>query len=370
MKFTCTRELLDRQLQYVSRVVTMRSTVPILSNLLLETDGSTLRISGTDLELAMATVVEAQVEQEGSFTVPAKLFQEFVHQNPDKEITFHLRSHELVCTSAKVEATIPGIDAEEYPALPQVKETSQVSMAAGPLVAALKQVVIACAQDPGRPVLTGVYCLLEKEGTVLAATDSFRLVERRLAGVPVAEKVEMLIPMRTVQELIRIVGQLGIEDEIVFSISEQQLVLRLKDVELYSRLLSGIFPKYQAIVPQSFMATGELASSDYLQALRLAGIFSQSGIANVVMEITEEGILKMSSHGSQKGAASHTLPITLEEGFKPHRVALNTRFLQDAVSAAGAERITLKFSGPTSPLVISTGDSDYLQLVMPIRLDS
>lgn len=370
MKFNCTREELDQQLQYVSRVVTIRSTLPILSNLLLETDGQKVRISATDLELAIATQVNATIEQEGSFTVPAKLFQEFIHQNPDSEVRFHLQSHEMVCSSTQVEAKIPGIDADEYPTLPTVEEKAKIIVPTAPFVAALRQVVIACAQDQGRPVLTGVSCTIDQEGIILAATDSFRLVERRISGVAIADTVSMLIPFRTVQELIRIVSQMGEEGSLEISLSDQQVVFRLGGVELYSRLLTGSLPKYQALIPHDFAAIVRVKSSELMQALRLATIFAQAGIANVAMEVRDDGILQISSHGSQRGAAVHKLTVETESGYKAIKAAFNARFLIDAVQATGAENVDLKFSTPTKPLIIATEDSNYLQLVMPIRIDN
>ncbi len=369
MKFTCNREALDKQLQYVSRVVTIRHTLPILSNLLLETDEEKISISGTDLELAIATHVAADIEQQGSFTVPAKLFQDFIHQNPDHEITFSLESSELVCRSEQVEARIPGIDADEYPALPNVEEKNRIALDTKTFIDALKQTVIACAGDPGRPVLTGVLCTLDVDALTLAATDSFRLVERRLPAVAVASPITILIPMRTVQELIRIIGQVGEQEALALTMSDQQAVFHVSGVELYSRLLTGTFPKYQAIIPQNFVATVPVMTQEFMQSLRLTSIFSQAGISNVMLEVQADGSLTMSSYGTQRGGAKNTLAAKAEAGFTALKCALNAKFLLDACGATGSEQIRLKFSGATSPLVIETDDTNYLQLVMPIRVD-
>src|SRR4051812_28857807 len=112
MKFSCRKDDLDKYLQHVGRVVTVRQSLPVLSNVLIETDGQVVRISGTDLELAVSANVPAEVSQEGAFTVPAKVFQEFVHQNPDEELLFRLEGNELICTGTKVEARLAGIDPE------------------------------------------------------------------------------------------------------------------------------------------------------------------------------------------------------------------------------------------------------------------
>lgn len=370
MKFTCAKDILDRQLQYVSRIITIRQSLPILSNILLETDKNILRISGTDMDLAVTTYLPAEIKQEGTFTVPAKLFQEFVHQNPDDEISFDLESYELVCRSAKVEGRLAGMDADEFPALPKIENGKKISLPATEFVDALKQVVIACALDQSRPVLTGIFLQLNEDVATIAATDSFRLAERKIPIIPVQELITLLIPSRTIQEVIRITSTIGDISTLELEIAEQQIIFRIGGVELYSRLISGNFPKYQAIIPTTFPAIVGVTSQELIQALRLSYVFSTSGVANVLLEVMEDGNLYLSSYGSQKGNARHTIYSVIEEGFTPLRAAFNAKFLLDACQAAGASHLNLKFSGSLTALVIETDNPNYLQLVMPIRLDS
>jgi DNA polymerase-3 subunit beta len=370
MKFRCSKEALDKQLSYVSRVVTVRSTAPVLSNVLLETDGQILRMTGTDMELTVATYLPAEIEQEGTFTVPAKLLQEFVRQNPDDELSFSLESFELVCSGEKVSGRLAGLDADEFPSLPKVENGKLIRLGLIELVESLKNVVIACAQDTTRPVLTGVYIHLNDDMATLAATDSFRLVERRIPIVPVQEPVTILVPARTIQEIIRIAATLSNIADVEIEVTDSQALFRIGAVELFSRLLVGTFPKYTAIIPKAFVANAEVATPELIQGLRLSNIFSTAGVANVLVEVREDGNVYLSSHGSQRGMARHTLYTVMEGEFQPLKAAFNVRFLLDAVTAAGASHLTLKFSGSTSPLVIATEDPNYLQLIMPIRLDA
>ncbi|MBU6389611.1 DNA polymerase III subunit beta [Patescibacteria group bacterium] len=370
MKFSCSKEQLDKQLQQVARIITVRNSLPVLSNVLLETDDKILRISGTDLEIAMTTYLPAKVEQEGTFTVPAKVFQEFIHQNPDDTINFSLESFELVCRSQKVTGRIAGIDADEFPPLPKVEKATKVRLPFLELVDALKQVVIACAIDQARPVLTGVYMQLTGGAVTLAATDSFRLVERKIPIIPIQESLTVLLPGRTAQELIRLAGSYPDAADIEMEIGDQQVLLRLGTVEIYSRLITGSFPKYQSIIPTGAVAVAEVTTSELVQALRLSSVFSQAGVSNVMLEVDGDGAFSVASYGSQKGSTRHTIYALVQDGFQPLKTAFNAKFLLDACTACGADHLQLRFSGPTTALLIATEAPDYLQLVMPIRLDS
>lgn len=370
MKFTCNKAELDKQLQHVSRIVMVRQTAPVLSNVLLETDNEVMRISGTDLDLTISTHLPAKIEQEGTFTVPAKIFQEFVHQNPDESIEMKLEGFEMVCTSANVTARISGMDADEFPSLPKVEKGSVFILSLPELVEALKKVVIAAANDPSRPILTGVYFQFGDALLTLATTDSFRLVEKKIKITPTKESFTLLVPARAIQELIRISTSAPEIKEVEVEVSEQQVIFRLGAIELFSRLLVGAFPKYTAIIPQKFVAMANVTTSELVQALRLSAIFSQAGVANVMLEIDAEGNFSLASYGSQRGTTKHTIHALLEEGFTPIRAAFNARFLLDACSATDASHVQLHFSGTTSALMITTDELDYLQLVMPIRLES
>ena len=370
MQFIVNKQEFDRQLAPVSRIVTPRSTAPILSNVLIATEKDSVRLTATDGELTISASLPARVGQEGSFSVPAKLLQEFVHQNPDNELTVVLESFELLISSAKVQGRISGLDPEEFPLFPTVTDGTVLQLPLQEFIESLKQVVVACAQDATRPVLTGVYLHVQGDAATIAATDSFRLSEKRIMIRPIDGERILLIPARTVQEIIRISATLPPTDELKLEVSEQQLLVRLGSVEIYSRLLVGNFPNYTAIIPKEFEVVVEVATSELVQALRLSTIFAIGGIANVRIEISEDGSLSLAAHGSQRGKATHTLYAVPEEGFKPLVAAFNARYLLDAVQAPSSPSLTLKFSGALKPLVILNDNPNYLQLVMPIRPDA
>ena len=368
MQFICQKEELSKQLQHISRIVVVRGSVPILSNILIETDKDKIRISSTDLEIAISTVVSAQIIQEGSFTVPAKLFQDFINQNPDEEVSFTLESFELICKSERVEARITGLDSEEYPELPKVERGTIVKFPLIDFVEAMKQVIIACATDVSRPTLTSVNVKLIDDMAIFAATDSFRLAERKIKIIPVQNVMSFLIPARTVHEIIKISTSMTNID-LEMEVNNEQVLFKIGNIELYSRLITGSFPKYEAIIPTKFEAEFEVAASEFVQALRLLYVFSQSGTLNVLIEVDSEGIVNLSTYGSQRGSGKHNIYAIVKEGFKSIQVPFNVKYLIDACSASRSQSLNIRLSGVTSALLINTNEDGYLQIVMPVRLN-
>jgi DNA polymerase-3 subunit beta len=370
MKFSCSKEKLDQQLQYVTKIITSRQNLPILSNILLETDKNILRISSTDLEITITTHLEAKILQEGVFTVPARIFQDFVHQNPDSELEFELESFDLVCRSKKIQAKISGMDSEDYPSLPKLENGKRFILPLKDTIEALKQVSIACAVDQTRIILTGILAVFLEDSLILAATDSFRLVEKKLKIIPTKDELNILIPNPTIQELIRVGTFFTNQEDIEVEVGEKQVIFRIKEVEIYSNLLTGTFPKYQTIIPQKFISIAEVTTSELVQALRISNIFSSTGNSNALFEINKEGVFTIANYNNQKGSLKNTIYAFLNTDFQPLKIAFNTKYLLDACNSAKAEHLSLYFSGETSALMLKTDDLNHLQLVMPIRLDS
>jgi DNA polymerase III subunit beta len=367
MQFTCSQPILDRHLQAITRIVSSRTSVPVLANILIETDKDVVRFSTTDLELAMTTQVAAVVEQEGTFTVPARIFADFVHQNPDQELHLHREGYELVVQSKSVDVRIGGMDAEEYPPLPRVEDGTRVHLPAQDFVDGLKKVMGACAQDYSRPVLSGICMQFEDELLTLAATDSFRLAECTVAIPLIQKSLSILLPSRTAQEIVRLVGTEKGDFELI--VGELQVLCKVGDVHVYSRLLSGSFPKYKAIIPTTVVAKMHMATQDCITALRLCQVFSQAGITNVTLDVQGDGVVTLSTYGSAKGSTKHTLLAHCDAGFTAIKNSFNARFLLDACATINSDTLTFTLSGTRSAMLVTSPDSSHLQLVMPIRQD-
>ncbi len=247
MKLSCLQENLSRGLSIVGKAVATRTTLPITSNILLATDENRLKLAATNLEIAIVCWVGAKVEEEGAITVPARLFTEYVNslKNDTISLTLPGSSKSLHIQCLKSEAHISGQDADDFPPIPEVDEGPSTSINAEELRKAITHVVFTAATEDTRPVLTGVNAEFEGDKLTLAAADGFRLAVYHCDLVqPVSEKLSVIIPARTLNELNRLIGDQ--EDPVIMTINpnKSQVLFQLQSARLVSQLIQGAFPNY------------------------------------------------------------------------------------------------------------------------------
>ncbi len=244
MKVSCLQENLAKGLSIVGRAVATRSTLPVLSNILLSTDGSRLKLSATNLEVGINCWIGAKVDQEGAITVPARLLADFVNSLPSERIDLSLitRTQTLNLKCGRYEANIKGIDAQEFPLILVPEEDHRVRIAPDLLREMIDQVAFAAATDESRPVLTGVLAEVNAEGITFAAADGYRLSLRsvELSDLP-EQPMSAIIPARALQELRRISGDEQEPIEMLIAPTRNQVFFHLRDIDLVSQLVEGQF---------------------------------------------------------------------------------------------------------------------------------
>jgi DNA polymerase-3 subunit beta len=368
LRLSLTQENLARALGSVGRVVSTRASLPVLSNVLLATDGNRLRLSATNLEIGINYWIGSKVEDQGSLTVPARLFAEFVSSLPHGNIELAGAENILTIKSPHYESKINGISAEEFPLIPTITNDPALVLDAAVFRDALAQVVIAASADEARPVLAGVYMYVEEGTLYIVATDSYRLAEKRLElpeGAPAAFSV--LVPARTMQELVKLLGDAVGEVEIY--VDDNQVMFRIADVELVSRLIEGQFPLYRKIMPESASTSFDIATAELARITKVASLFARESAGSVRMEIKAEGEVSVVSSDSEVGGntSSAECDVSGEDG----EISLNARYLADALAAVKSPSVTVSISGKLSPCVISPAgddaDADYIHIVMPLR---
>jgi len=269
MKLSCLQENLNRGLSVVGRAVATRTTLPITNNVLLATDQSRLKLVATNLEMAISCWIGAKVEEEGVITVPARLLTEFISSLPSEKVDINLSSKTKVLglKCARFEARISGVDAKDFPPIPKIEEGITTKVEVDALRQGISKVVFAAASEESRPVLTGVDAQFEGGLLTLAAADGFRLAVYKLpVATSVSEKIEVIIPARTLAELNRLMADQEEPVEITINPNKSQAIFRLKNVELVSQLVQGTFPNYTQLIPQSYNTRAVVNIAEFLRA--------------------------------------------------------------------------------------------------------
>jgi DNA polymerase-3 subunit beta len=345
---------------------------------LLETDGGRLKLVATDLTIAITCWIGAQVEEEGSVTVPARLLTDFVssldfvssmpNENIDLEVAGRGKQLNIKC--ARNEATMAGMEAQDFPPVPQVADGLTLTLDPAILRRAIGQVQFAAATDDTRPVLTGIHTLAEGNKLTLAAADGFRLAVHDLpldADVP--EKVEVIIPARALREIERLAAD---EDEpitLAINAARSQVLFRMKSVEVVATLIQGTFPNYSQLIPQSYTTKAEIDMKQFLQETRISAIFARDGAGIVRIQVEPgdgvPGKLTISARAEEIGEHRGDIDVKVEG--EASKIAFNSRYLQDVLQVLTSDEVTLETTSPSSPGVIRPkGDEGYVHVVMPM----
>ena len=238
MKLQVTQENLNKALNSVARVASSRSTLPILANILIKTINNRLSISATNLDIAITHFIGSKISSEGAVTIPARLTQDFISSVPPGVIELELDNNKLHITTEQYNSVINGIAADEFPVMPAINGGKSWQIPASDLKKALQQVLFAASSDSTRPVLTGLYFHNVDKTLYLAATDSYRLAETKLAAA--SKETSLLIPASALHDLLRVISDT--EDDVVITHDDQQVLFQAGDIELVARLIEGNIP--------------------------------------------------------------------------------------------------------------------------------
>ena len=373
MKLSCLQENLSKALGIVGRAVATRSTLPITQNILMTTDQGRLKLSATNLEIAVTTWVGAKIADEGAITIPARLLTDFVTSLPNGQIdiTMTPKPKGIQLTCGRFEGRIIGIDAEEFPPIPSVNEGVGVTMASQDLRHAINQVVFAAATEDSRPVLTGVNVEMESDRFTLAAADGFRLaVFKGTLETTLPEPLSFIIPARTLTELNRLLGDQSEPVEFTVTPQRSQALFRLQNVELVSQLVQGTFPNYQQLIPDGFETRTVVSLQDFLRATKAASIFARDGGGIVRLQVSPgdgaQGKMLISARAEELGDNQGEFDAQVEG--PETKIAFSSKYLQEVLSILDDKtEVAVETSTPSSPGVLKpVSDEDYVHVIMPM----
>ncbi len=373
MWVTTLQENLRRGLATVGRAVATRATLPVTQNVLLQSDGNRLKLTATNLEIAISAWVGAQIHEEGAITIPARALTDFVNSMPDEKVEIDLNTDpwgiELRCD--KYTASFNGTNPDDFPPVPSVEGGATAVIPADSLRGSVERVVFAAAQDDSRPVLTGVKMDIEGSSYTLAAADGFRLAVQtgKLQGESDAD-VGVIVPARTLAEVQRLLGDQSPDIEIKVTEAKSQALFRLDNIEIVTQLVQGSFPDYEKLIPSGHSTMVTVDLQDFLQAARAASIFARdgSGIIRLFMNADEggsDGEMRVESRAEEVGGNSGVIAAKIEG--EESKVAFNSKFLTDVLSVLSGDEVSLETTTPSSPGVVRASRHEgYTHVVMPM----
>lgn len=366
MKVTCTQENLTRGLQLVSHIASKNISLPILNNVLLKAEGGTLQLMTTNLEIGIICHVRGKIEKEGAFTVQAKTLNDYINLLPHENITLEEVDQSLKIGCRQAKTTMKGVEASEFPIIPVVEEKEVYEIESRTLKEALSSVAFAVAFDESRPEISGVYFEFKDNWLILAATDSYRLAEKKVPlGKSAAKEHRVIVPIRTIQELIRVLSDSG--EMVTIHSNENQILFSLGETRLTSRVIEGQYPDYQQIIPKEHQTRITLDTKEFINTVKRASLFCKPGGNDIMLKFyPTPGEVVVSAANLQVGESEAKQEAEIE-GVE-NNITFNYRFLLDGLQNTISEQCQLEVNTNMSPgLLRPKGKDDYLYIIMPIK---
>lgn len=374
MKFTCTKENLLHALDVVGGAGGKQSNLPILANTLITVTESKVECTGTNLEIAIRSTVRAKIDVPGSFTVPTKTFADYIRLLGNDQVDVELSGAELHISSGSSSTKIKGAPADEYPVIPDIEETHGYTIVTEPLKEALSKTVVAVAKNEIRPELSGVLFQFFSDryaGLLLAATDSYRLAEKRVSVAQGRDQTQCIVPSRTVFEMIRLLSlshSPDAESQVRLFVSDNQIAIRYDTFEMSSRLIDGKYPDYAQIIPSSFKTVAAFPREEMVKNIKAASLFATTGVNAVLFDgKSADRTVGVSSVSSQTG--EHASRVDADIVGDDASILLNFRYVLDGLQhmEESDEAELCVNSGDAPCMFRAKNDDSYLYIVMPVR---
>jgi DNA polymerase-3 subunit beta len=362
LRVTCSRDELASALAVVSRGLSSRSAVQVLTGIMLRPEDGKLELSTTDMEVSLRASIGGTVEGDGAVVVPGRLLTDLVRLLPDDSVSFSFDQGNSVLevTSGRYSSKVNVFSAEDFPRLPAL-DVPMHTISAPALLGTIEKVARAASRDESRPVLTGILVRFEGDRLTMAATDSYRLAVKETALGESGPELDAIIPARALQELARLAAG---GDVVSLGVHENHVVFGAGGVWLTSRRIDGQFPNYKQLLPESFEIEVTTPREPLLEVVRRAGVMAQR---NAPLRLSfGEGELRVSAQTQDVGEASESLEI--EYAGDPLEIGFNPDFLRDGLEAVGGELVQLKLINPLRPGLLAAPDESFWYLIMPIRL--
>ncbi|MDA1527008.1 MULTISPECIES: DNA polymerase III subunit beta [Bacillus cereus group] len=374
MEFIVNHKHFTQALSEVSKAISTKAIIPILSGIKITADQSGITLIASNSNIFIEKFIPSSMDDEqitttlkaGTIVVPAKYFIEIIKKMPSDIVIKSKNEQTITIQSEEITLNLNGFPANEFPNVPQIDDHAEIQIETKQLIDAFKQTVFAVAKNESRPVLTGVHIKLDHNKLICAATDSHRLAIRETL-ISTNMKANCIVPSATINELLKLMNS-NLEFVSIY-LSESHIIFTFGTTTLYSRLIEGKYPNISTLIPNEFQTVINIDRQRMLQGVdRSSLLASEWANNNVNLEIVNESTIQISSNASQIGKISETQQIDVIQGKKQFNISFDGRFMLDALRAIKEETVTLSFSGSMRPILIEAGtQSAAIHLISPVR---
>ncbi len=369
MQIVCSKAELLKGIQIVQSAVSTKSTLPVLSNILIETKTNQLKLAATDLEVGVRCMIKAEIVKEGALTVPARTLSDFVKTLPEnQEIKITTEDGtRMELRSGKTRCVLLGLPKEDFPVLPEFPEDHAVVMESKTLLEMIRKTAYAASNDETRYILNGVYFMLDKGTARMVATDGRRLAYKSSVVAEKKINVSVIIPSKAIREVERLLTGEGLAaDSVKISVTENQVAFKIGETIIISRLIDGNFPNYEQVIPKASQTKVQIVSKDLLAMTQRAALGSGERGGAIKFSL-EKG--KLRAKGAAQGRVEVEDELPVEYDGPTIEIAFNPQFVVDVLKNSDSSQVWLELSTALNPGVIRpTGDADMLSVIMPMRV--
>jgi DNA polymerase-3 subunit beta len=375
MRVIYEKEELSKGIQIISPAASSKNTLPVLSNFLFETEGGKIKLSSTDLEIAVKCYIKGEILEEGGITIPAKRFSDIIKELPSENV-INIRSDEtnqINITSGKSKFNLIGISKNEYPIIPDFPSENNFTIKKELFSSILKKTVFAASKDAQRYVLNGVYFILEENTLKIVATDGRRLAYANVNEVKGIKqtKIKVIVPTKAITDMLRLLSSDIKAEDIKIGITGNQIALEIEDITFLSTLIEGIFPNYEQVIPKTSEIKVKLNVKDTLSAVKQMSLLTADkislGRSSAVKFYFNSNILRISA--STAGLGSGEVEIEIDYKDEPTEINFNPNFIKEVLQNIDEESIIIEFKNSLNPAtIVPEKDKNYLCVVMPMRV--
>lgn len=376
MKFSSLQENLKQGLFIVSHIAGKNPNLPILNNIMIEANQGNIKLVSTNLEIGISCLIRGKVDEDGSYTVDSKILSDYINILPNKKVDIELKDGNIAVVCENYKTKIKGQSTEEYPLIPNVEKGDYYKINANDFKKAISQVAFATSNNETRIELSGVLFTFSGDELILAATDSYRLAEKKIKissfSNEAKEKTKIIIPTKTIQEVNRILSgtkdDIGLDgDEINLYVLDNQVLFVYGTTEIVSRLIDGQYPDYNQIIPGFNKTNLVVEVSGLVRAVKASALFSKSGINDINLDFPkgrQEVVISSASGQSGENITNLEALINGED----NGVVVNYRYLLDGLNNINEERVKIEVVDCNTPCILRPeNDNSYLYIVMPIK---